>query len=782
MLVPLHEMQPIVRRIWEDKYRYIKADGSSDEDNREASIKRVCDGIYANDPDAQEKERAIRSMLAGVWCPAGRIHSGAGTNKRVTLINCFVLNPIADSMVSEGADRVGIMDSLSNAARTQQMGGGIGQDFSTLRPKGALVKRTGSISTGPLEFMDMWDAMCKTIMSAGERRGAMMATMRCDHPDIIDFIHAKSKPGKFTNFNVSVLITDDFMNAVAKDKMWKLGFPSPRRDGNHDHVVYGGTILRNGGDSENTDPWYVYSIIKARDLWSTILEQTYKTSEPGVIFIDRINTQNNLYYCETITATNPCGEQPLPPHGACDLGAINLAKCVVEPFSDKAYVDYEAIKEATHVGVRFLDNVLDETQYPLEEQKHESMQKRRIGLGVTGLANFLQQLQIHYGSERACKQAEEVMNFIANQAYHTSVDLAKERDPFPLFDAKKFLEGVFPLKLDSDLRERIRLYGIRNGVLLTVAPTGTTSIYYDYASSGIEPTFAFNQKRKVRNGDGNYSVELAEDYALGVYKEQPWANGSLPDYMVTATELTVDQHLNMQAACQKWVDASISKTINVPEEIDYEEFKHVYSKAYELGLKGCTTYRPSEIRGSILESDDKPSQKPRRKSSKLVRPNKVAGETYKLKWTGPGPGNYYITINDRDCGSGIAPFECFIHTTTGEHEDWLNVMSRLISSIFRLEADATFIVNELNKIHSPKGGSHVDGKYIPSLAAAIGNIIKDHMVGIGYLKVAKPTMVVTGATNGNDKLGDRCPMCSTYSYVTQEGCGTCYECGFSECG
>ncbi len=416
-------------------------------------------------------------------------------------------------------------------------------------------------ASGPLSFMDVWDAMCRTIMSAGSRRGAMMATMRCDHPDIEDFIGAKAEPGRLRMFNLSVLVTDDFMEAVKADRSWDLEF-----DGT------------------------VYRTVQARDLWNRIMKATYEYAEPGVIFIDRINQANNLSYCETIAATNPCGEQPLPPYGACLLGSINMARLVTDPFGDAAALDVDALNELVALAVRMMDNVVDASKFPLEAQAREAQAKRRIGLGVTGLADALLMLGLRYGSDEAARQTEDWLHAIARAAYLASVQLAKEKGAFPLFDADAFLASGAMAQMDEDVRAAIREHGIRNALLTSIAPTGTISLYAGNVSSGIEPVFAYAYNRKVLQKDGTRTEEEVVDYAVQMWREK-FGDRDLPEYFVNAQTLAPLEHVKMQAAAQKWVDPSISKTINCPEDISFEAFKDVYMEAYETGCKGCTTYR-----------------------------------------------------------------------------------------------------------------------------------------------------------------------------------------------
>ena len=532
-----------------------------------------------------------------VFCPvvpttasfqlAGGIHTG----------NCFVMGTIPDSMS-------GIFDMLKEAALTMQQGGGIGYDFSTIRPKGAEVKGVAADASGPLTFMDVWDAMCRTVMSAGSRRGAMMATMRCDHPDIELFIDAKRDPAKLRMFNLSVLVTDDFMAAVKDDALWPLMhevFPGKGRDI--------GSVV--GADGVRR---YIYNVVPARALWEKIMRSTYDYAEPGVIFIDRINSANNLKYIEKIASTNPCAEQPLPPYGACLLGSINLARFVSKPFTVESSVMWRLLRETVCVAVRMMDNVIDVTGFPLPEQEHEAKNKRRIGLGVTGLADMLTMLGLTYGHDDAVKFTEDLMRQITEACYWASIELAMEKGSFPLFDADEYLSSDFMLGMDEELRETIRSVGIRNSHLTSIAPTGTISLYAGNVSSGIEPIFAYGYTRKVLQPDGSKIEERVRDYAValfekhfyetvynpGDFKSSAWSDGYLPATFVTAQDLPPDAHLRMQAAAQRWIDSSISKTINLPREISFEDFEAVYLRAYDLGCKGCTTYRPNDVTGSVL--------------------------------------------------------------------------------------------------------------------------------------------------------------------------------------
>ena len=575
--------------IWRDKYRW-----NDTEEHPFDSMRRVVEGVYAKDTLKEAKLEALEAMQKLLWIPAGRIQAGAGTNNIVTLINCYMSRDIHDSMD-------GIADALKDAMLTLQQGGGIGMNFSSLRPALAHLSRTGAIASGPLPFMDMYDSMCGTIMSAGSRRGAMMGVIDCEHPDLVDFIHAKQTKGRWTNFNISVLVTDAFLDAVKNDETWYLGFNVPRKDGKHLFVTE--KELDDGG----IELWYAYSKWSARKLWDLIVENTYEWSEPGVIFIDRINRRNNLQYCETITGTNPCGEQPLPPNGCCNLGAVNLARMVTDPFSQYAKFDFCLLEQIATLGVRFLDNVIDITLYPLEEQAKEEYAKRRIGIGITGLANCLAQLGIRYGSKEAIEMTDHIMKTLTNATYLASAYLAAERGPFPLYSKELWgIESPVVGALDEATTAYTTRYGVRNGVLLTIAPTGTTSLYAGNISSGLEPVFQHKAQRDVRQIDNTFKPYTVYDYGSLLYmavRGRPHDDGlGHSDFMVTHEELTVREHLRMQAACQRWIDSSVSKTINCPPDITFDEFKHIYEMAHELGCKGCTTYRYSEVRGSILSS------------------------------------------------------------------------------------------------------------------------------------------------------------------------------------
>ncbi|MGO4913998.1 adenosylcobalamin-dependent ribonucleoside-diphosphate reductase [Pseudogemmobacter sp. W21_MBD1_M6] len=748
---------PIAEQIWDMKYRFKEAGGEPIDLRVEDTWHRIAKALAVVEKEpAKWEEKFFGALEDFKYLPAGRITAGAGTARTVTMFNCFVMGTIPDSMG-------GIFEMLKEAALTMQQGGGIGYDFSTIRPKGAGVKGVAADASGPLSFMDVWDAMCRTIMSAGSRRGAMMATMRCDHPDINDFITAKSDAARLRMFNVSVLITDDFMAAVKAGTSWDLQF--------------GGTT---------------YSTVDARGLWDKIMQSTYDYAEPGVIFIDRINAMNNLSYCETIAATNPCGEQPLPPYGACLLGSINLARLVADPFGKGASLDVAALDDLVATAVRMMDNVVDASRFPLEQQRQEAQAKRRIGLGVTGLADALLMVGLRYGSDEGAAQTEAWMKQIARASYLASVELAKEKGAFPLFDADKFLASGAMMAMDEDVREAIRTHGIRNALLTSIAPTGTISLYAGNVSSGIEPVFAYAYTRKVLQKDGSRTEEEVIDYAVQMWREK-FGDAELPDYFVNAQTLAPMDHVKMQAAAQKWIDSSISKTINCPEDISFEEFKDVYMAAWDQGCKGCTTYRPNAVTGSVLSVSASSEKVIEAESGAdvvymtepLDRPNELEGATYKLKWP-DSEHAIYITVNDIIFSGHRRPFEVFINSKNMEHFAWTVALTRMISAVFRRGGDVSFVVEELKAVFDPRGGAWMQGKYVPSILAAIGGVIEQHLVSTGFIEgtgmglKSDPQSAIV-PLSGKPK-GKACTSCGGYELRMVEGCMTCASCGYSKCG
>lgn len=833
-------LSPISRYIWDAKYRFKSPNGEPIDLTVEDTWRRVAVALAAAEKPEEQATWAQRfydAMDGFRFIPAGRILAGAGTQRDVTYFNCTVMGTIPDSLD-------GIFSHLREAALSMQQGAGIGMDFSTLRPNGAPVKGVDADASGPLSFMDVWDSMCKTLMSAGARRGAMMTCMRCDHPDIFHFVNAKHEVGRLTQFNMSVLVTDPFIKAVNENKEWPLIF-----DGRQ------------------------YTIVDARKLWDAIMLSTYDHAEPGVIFIDRINKLNNLRYCETISATNPCGEQPLPPYGVCDLGSINLATLVRSPFSQHAFIDANDLDWIVPLAVRMLDNVYDVSKFPLPQQAEEARLKRRIGLGVTGLANALTMCGLRYGTMEAAQQAQRWVQSIEDRCYLASAELAAEKGAFPLFDRDKYLDGEHVKTLPAKVREAIHETGMRNSHLMSVAPTGTISLFAGNVSGGIEPPFAHTYTRKVLQPDGSRTEEQVEDAAYNLFRiimqgAKPLNKADLPPCFVTAQDLTPEEHLLMLAAVQERIDTSISKTVNLPRDISFDDFKDVYRRAYDMGCKSCTTYRPNDVTGSVLSVEEPNTVKftvkktgepfavdiitdlnngtvletraiknaevnfpyacPDLDQTELsseakalradvealaaiefvasevpvdeddepedlipVRPESLSGTTYKVRWTdGVGNHAYYVTINDDVAGT--APFEIFVNSKCVEHQAWVSALTRMVSAVFRRGGDLRFVVEELKAIVDPKGGAWIGGKYVPSLPALIGEVIERHLQ-------VPPVKAVQGGdgewTNGDFdraaytevvnqamKRGEKCPKCGSYALAQIQGCENCLDCGWSRCG
>jgi ribonucleoside-diphosphate reductase alpha chain len=730
----------ISAEIWNAKYRFLQDAGPGDADLESTWARVAAAAAEAEPASARRRWReTFEDALADFkFLPAGRIIAGAGTGRAVTLFNCFVMGTIPDNLD-------GIFEHLREAALTMQQGGGVGMDFSTIRPAGAAVRGVGAKASGPLSFMDAWDAMCRTVMSAGQRRGAMMACLRIDHPDIEDFIDAKRDPARLRNFNVSALVTDAFMAALLADQDWPLQF--------------GGRVHRT---------------VRARDLWARLMRATYDVAEPGVIFIDRINTANNLGYCESVSATNPCGEQPLPPYGACLLGSVNLSRLVEHPFEDGAQIDEHKLAALTATAVRLLDNVIDISRYPLREQEMEAKAKRRIGLGVTGLADALIFCGARYGAADGVALTRRWLDVIRRAAYRASAALAAEKGPFPAYDPA-ILDRPMPASLDAETRAMIAEHGLRNGCLTTIAPTGTVSLLAGNTSSGIEPVFAFSYQRRVRQPDNSFIEEPVEDYALTVWKR---LKGEVPPpahSAVTVQTLTPADHLLMQAAAQEFIDSSISKTINCPEAISFEDFADVYGRAYDLGCKGCTTYRPNAVTGSILSVEKAPPQgAPEQKMPALTaRPDALAGSTYKIKWP-ESEHAVYVTINDIEEDGRRRPFEIFINSKNMEHYAWTLALTRMISAVFRRGGDVSFVAEELKAVFDPRGGAWLGGRYVPSLLAAIGDVIQRHADG-DAIKAPTPIEPPLAAKPRP------CPRCGAAALIRAEGCDKCLECGYSKC-
>ncbi len=830
-------MPAFSRTIWDMKYRLKAPDKTPIDKTIEDTWRRVATAL-AQPEEPEERVRwtaqFYQALEAFKFMPGGRIIAGAGTDRSVTLFNCFTMGTIPDDMG-------GIFAHLREAALTMQQGGGIGYDFSTLRPRGAPVKGVGADASGPLSFMDVWDAMCRTIMSAGYRRGAMMATMSCEHPDIEAFIEAKSEPGRLRMFNLSVLVTDAFMRAVAEDAPWQLSF--------------GGSVTK---------------VLPARELWDKIMRATYAYAEPGVIFIDRINRRNNLWYCEKISATNPCGEQPLPPYGNCLLGSLNLPRLVVEPFTTNAHIDMIQLRKLVPVAVRMLDNVIEISKFPLEVQREEAFAKRRIGLGITGLADALIMCGYRYGSPAAVHMTSNWLLAIEREAYRASTLLAAEKGVFPLFDSQKYLAGQHVKGLDAETREIIAANGMRNSHLMSQQPTGTTAQYGGIISSGIEPIFDIRpHTRKLLMPDGSREEHEVADYAVGMWKKLR-GDGPLPDYFVDAQTLSPEDHLVMQAAAQQHTDAAISKTINLPEDISFKAFQDVYRQAYAMGCKSCTTYRPNEVTGSVLSvkaSEPAPietipgcphgteaeqgwcaqcaaglpgpnGEPPYRQSdehqltailggsrqrmpievledaplgegilrvpTKLPSPDEVEGKRYRVRWPDSDHALYVIVNDFVDEQTGRKrPWEVFLISNESEADEWRVALGRMISAVYRRGGDVAFIASELRAISDKKGGAFLGGKHLGSVIAAIGDIIERHMIEIGFIPpkeakakptvheleqiLAEPDMPVVVLGNGEVRAVPartrlrQCPKCGEPALIREEGCDRCTSCDYAKC-
>jgi ribonucleoside-diphosphate reductase alpha chain len=558
--------------IWSSRYRGRDKNGVS-----EASIaetwSRVAGSIASVERHPAAWQTRFESLLEGFrFLPGGRILAGAGLGRDVTLCNCFVAGELVDSLE-------GILESLRETAMTMQYGGGIGLDFSPLRPAGLPAVRTGATASGPVSFMHVWDSLCETLLATGRRRGAMMATLRCDHPDIEAFVDAKRDASVLHNFNLSVLITDSFLRAVDEDREWTLAYPAA------------GEPL-------------VERRIAAGQLWRRIVEAALDTAEPGLLFVDTINRENNLGYCETISATNPCGEVPLPAHGACDLGSINLAAAVSSPFTDAAAVDHGQLQQLAASAVRFLDNVIDVSRFPLGKQAEQARRTRRIGLGITGLGDALAMLGLRYDSPDARRAAIAVMRTLRDSAYRASIDLAREKGPFAAYDAGRYGEAPFVRRLPSDLRAALARHGIRNSHLLSIAPAGTISLLAGNVSSGVEPIYALQAERSIRDANKQARNVVLTDFALQCWRDAFGDGCAPPDSFVTADALGGDAHLAMQASLQPFVDNAISKTITLPRGATADSVRDLFRRAHGAGIKGCTVFRPGAMRGQVIRARD----------------------------------------------------------------------------------------------------------------------------------------------------------------------------------
>jgi ribonucleoside-diphosphate reductase alpha chain len=571
------------RFVWENRYR--DPDAQPPEKDMGDTWKRVARAAAAIEQNPALWTERFLSLLRGFrFLPGGRILAGAGTTRNLTLANCFVMGLIEDSLE-------GIFEALKEGALTIQQGGGVGYDFSTLRPSGSPARKSGTVASGPVSFMHVWDAMCATIQSTAARRGAMMATLRCDHPDVEAFIDAKRAPDALRYFNLSVQLTEQYMQAVMSDGEWPLVFPDPE-----------GTVERIWSGNPLAVRCRVHRVVRAREMWRRLCDSAYDCAEPGVLFIDRINSENNLAYCEQLTTTNPCAEAPLPPYGACFLGSINLAAFVLDAFTAGAHLDEEGIRTSARDAVRFLDDVIEICRFPLMRQREQVHRSRRLGLGVTGLADALAMLGLRYDSEPARATAAQAMRAIRDSAYEASVDLARERAPFPAFDAQAHLSRPFIRALPAQIRSSIARYGIRNSHLIAIAPAGSISLLAHNVSSGIEPMFGIETLRRVLATDGTYRNFQVTDAAYAAWRALRTAQADKPACFVEAEEIAPRDHLLMQAAVAPYVDGSISKTISLPRSFQRTGVAEIFETAHLLGLKGCTVFHAGSRAAAIAHA------------------------------------------------------------------------------------------------------------------------------------------------------------------------------------
>ncbi|WP_018079158.1 adenosylcobalamin-dependent ribonucleoside-diphosphate reductase [Thiobacillus denitrificans] len=794
------------------------------ETTHEEIFMRVAEALAAVEPKDQEhwKNEFYQAMMDG-FVPAGRIASAAGTAIKATLINCFV-QPVGDAVSKIVDGKPSIYEALAQAAETMRRGGGVGYDFSSIRPNGAQVKGTHSRASGPLSFMKVFDASCSTVESAGSRRGAQMGVMRCDHPDIEAFIHAKDE-GDFRNFNLSIGVTDPFMEAVKTDSEWELvhvSEPDPKE--------YPDAYQRE------SDGKWVYRKVQAKDLWNLVMLSTYDHAEPGILFLDRINKDNNLDYCEVIEASNPCAEQMLPPYGCCCLGSTNLSKFVRQPFTEKATFDMATFRKTVGTGIRMLDNVLDATYWPLEAQQKEAHAKRRIGLGFLGLGDALIMLGLKYNTDEGREFAEQIAMNMRDAAYDASIALAKEKGAFPLFDAEKYLGSGFASRLPEDMKLAIAEHGIRNSHLLSIAPTGTISLAFaDNASNGIEPAFSWTYIRKKRMADGSKREYEVADHAWRLYRSMGGDMENLPESFVTALEMSASDHMKMLKVVQPYVDSAISKTVNIPADYPYEDFKDLYLEAWEANLKGLATYRPNAVLGAVLSTTPSTPEAPKPEAMMEDNPLRKQFEsrplgdleslTRKVEYaTQEGKKTAYVAISFTSVKGVVngeeveieRPFEFFLPAgqNTADHQ-WAMASMRLLSMAARTGAPIAKALHDMRKVvwtSGPVRCGHLvkdDGTRVPmfhdSETAAIGYSLQQMLIKRGFLDAdgnQVPVHALAARFTGRDAMegglsiqedtaggadyssslsyqptGAKCPECGAFALRKVDGCKRCDACG-----
>ena len=815
-------VQPISQDVLAEKYL---KDGEKTEAELFARVARALASVEKPEIRAEWEAKFLGNLHAGA-IGAGRIMSAAGTDIQATLINCFV-QPVGDCI--QGYDDQGypgIYEALREAAETMRRGGGVGYDFSRIRPNGAEVKGTHSIASGPCSYINVFDQSCATVESAGSRRGAQMGVLRIDHPDVLDFITAKRTPGRWNNFNVSVGVTDAFMKALQDNADWELV-----------HRARPGRKVMAAGAYQRDDGKWVYRRVPARQLWDTIMKSTYDFAEPGILFLDAIRRDNNLNYCEAIEATNPCGEQPLPPYGCCDLGPIILTRFVRHAFGQggEPAFDFAAFEEVVAIQVRALDNVLDVTFWPLDKQRAEAAAKRRIGVGFTGLGNTLAMLKLRYDRAEGRAMAARIAETMRNAAYRASVELAKEKGAFPEFDADRYLgkgskkgEGTFATRLPDDIKADIRKYGIRNSHLLSIAPTGTVSLAFaDNASNGIEPPFSWTYTRRKREADGSKSEYVVEDHAWRLYREQGGDVNSLPDYFVNALGMTALEHVAMMEAVQPFIDTSISKTVNVPADYPYEDFKDLYQQAWKARLKGLATYRPNNVLGAVLEAapakpEEKPAENaaapavpdvdPMRRVIERRPPGALNAVAEKIEyWTQEGQQRLYLIVSflpvEAGDGSHVErAIEFFMPVgQSGESQQWITATMRMLS----LAARGGFLdraLSDMRKVTWDRGPVRLgfyekaDGTRVPrwhdsevaAIAYALQNLIARRQEAVQASLFdpdelpAESSAAVQSAVSGTESgvmAGKKCSECGAYAMIRKDGCDYCTQCGMlGSCG